>query len=127
MIKHDREQFYLSANEFVDNLSKTDAKSYWSLIKRLMKGSNNSFTIPPLFDENSQQYVYDDKSKANLLNEYFCSISDLDDSNREPPDLPRRTQSTLTSIEINIQEVKDILKVLKIGKACGDDVLAIKC
>jgi hypothetical protein len=37
MIKHAREQFFLSANELVDSLQRNDSKSYRSLIRKLMK------------------------------------------------------------------------------------------
>ena len=120
MIKYAREQFYLSANEMVDNLSKNDSKSYWSLVRRLLNGNKNINSIPPLYDENSGEFIYNDEEKANLLNKYFCSITSLDDMGREPPDIDERKNSVLSNIEINVEEVKDILSILKIGKACGD-------
>ena len=48
MIKYTREQFSLSANEVVDSITKTDSKAYWSLIKKLTKGSNTNYSIPLL-------------------------------------------------------------------------------
>jgi hypothetical protein len=69
MIKYACEQLFLSANELVDSIAKTDSKAYWSLIKKLTKGSNNNYSIPPLFDNNLNDLVYTDKEKANLLNE----------------------------------------------------------
>jgi hypothetical protein len=32
-----------------------------------------------------------------------------------------RTHAILSNIDVNIQDVKDILQTLQIGKACGDD------
>ena len=63
-------------HELVDSIAKTDSKACWSLIKKLTKGSNNNYSMPPLFD-NLNDLVYNDKEKANLLNEYcfpdfFC-------------------------------------------------------
>ena len=40
MIKHAREQFLLSAKELVDSLQRNDSNSYWSLIRKLMKGTS---------------------------------------------------------------------------------------
>ena len=84
MIKHAREQFFLSANELVDSLQRNDSKSYWSLIRKLMKGTSQNYSIPPLYDNDSNELIYDDKIKANLLNKYFCSISFVDDTNHVP-------------------------------------------
>ena len=74
MIKHAREQFFLSANELVDSmnsLQRNDSKSYRSLIRKLMKGTSQNYSIPPLYDNDSNELIYDDKIKANLLNKYF--------------------------------------------------------
>ena len=68
MIKHAREQFLLSANELVDSLQRNDSKSYWLLIRKLMKGTPQNYSIPPLYDNDSNELIYDDKIKANLLN-----------------------------------------------------------
>ena len=100
MIKHAREQFFLSANELVDSFQRNDSKSYWSLIRKLMKGTSQNYSIPPLYDNDSNELIYDDKIKANLLNKYFCSISFVDDTNHVPPDIPSRTDALLSNIYI---------------------------
>jgi hypothetical protein len=66
-------------------------KSYWSLIRKLMKGTSQNYSIPPLYDNDPNELIYDDKIKANLLNKYFCSISFVDDTNHVPPDIPSIT------------------------------------
>ena len=121
MIKYAREQFFLSGNELVDSLQRNDSKSYWSLIRKLIKGTFQHYSIPPWYDNDSNELIYDDKIKANLLNTYFCSISFVDDANHVPPDIPLRTDALLSNIYIIEQDVTDILQILKIGKACGDD------
>ena len=121
MIKYAREQFFLSANELVNSLQSKNSKSYWTFVKRLMKGTGNNYTIPPLYIGSTGELVYEDKAKANLLNQYFCSITSINDSNREPPNVVPRTHAILSNIDVNIQDVKDILQTLQIGKACGDD------
>ena len=40
--------------------------------------------------------VYEDKAKADLLNQYFCSITSINDSNREPPNVAPRTNDILS-------------------------------
>jgi hypothetical protein len=86
-----------------------------------MKGTGNNYTIPPLYNGSTGELVYEDKEKADLLNQYFCSITSINDSNREPPNVVPRTHAILSNIDVNIQDVKDILQTLQIGKACGDD------
>ena len=71
MIKHAREQFLFSANELVDSLQRNVSKSYRSLIQKLMKGTSQNYSIPPLYDNDSNELIYDDKIKANLLNNIF--------------------------------------------------------
>jgi ribosomal protein L17 len=68
MIKYAREQFFLRANKLVDSLQRNDSKSYWSLIRKLIKGTSQNYSIPPLYDNDSNELIYDDKIKANLLN-----------------------------------------------------------
>ena len=83
-----RENFFLNANELVDSLQRNDWKSYWTLIRKLIKGTSQNYSIRPLYDNDSNELIYDDKIKANLLNKYFCSISFVDDINHVPPDVP---------------------------------------
>jgi hypothetical protein len=45
------------------------------VLLKLMKGTSQNYSIPPLYDNDSNELIYDDKIKANLLNKYFCSIS----------------------------------------------------
>ena len=126
MIKYAREQFFLSANELiVDSLQRNNLKSYWSLIRKFMKRTSQIYSIPSLYDNDSNKLIYkqmyDDKIKANLFNKYFCSISFVNDTYYVPPDVSSRTDALLSNIYITEQDVKDILQTLKIGKACGDD------
>jgi hypothetical protein len=87
----------------------------------MMKGTGNNYTIPPLYNGSTGELVYEDKAKADLLNQYFCSITSINDSNREPPNVVPRTHAILSNIDVNIQDVKDILQTLQIGKVCGED------
>ena len=47
----------------------------------LVKDNYNTCTsIPPLKNENDS-FVFSDNEKADLLNDYFISVSTIDDSN----------------------------------------------
>jgi hypothetical protein len=104
-----REQFLLNANELVDSLQRNDWKSYWTLIRKLIKGTSQNYSIRPLYDNDSNELIYDDKIKANLLNKYLCSISFVDGTNHVPPDALSRTDALLSNIYITEQDANDIL------------------
>ena len=53
--------------------------------------------ISQLKKENND-LISDDYEKACLLNNYFCSISTLNDSNTSKPDFPLRTNATLAYV-----------------------------
>jgi hypothetical protein len=72
--------------------------------------------MPPLLDTENDILYVDDTDKCNLLNNFFCSISNVDDNNCNPPNLELRTNSKLAIIEFTIKEISDILKSLNIKK-----------
>jgi hypothetical protein len=58
-------------------------------------------TEPPKIS-GGQNQKYD--GQADLLNQYFCSITSINDSNREPPNVVPRTHAILSNIDVNIQD-----------------------
>ena len=77
-------------------------------------------SIPPLYTSNNN-YVFSDEEKANILNDFFCSISTIDDSGTSLPILNERTNSSLSNLIINVTDVTDVLSSLKVNKAVGPD------
>jgi hypothetical protein len=102
MIIHAKQQFFLNSNDFLDENS-SDPKLFWSLVKKLMVNVGGSCTMPPLLDTENDILYVDDIDKCNLLNSFFCSISNLDDNNCNPPNLELRTNSKLAIIEFTIK------------------------
>jgi hypothetical protein len=49
-------------------------KACWSLVKKVM-GNCRSTVIPPLINPVTNDIVVNESDKANVLNNYFCSIS----------------------------------------------------
>jgi hypothetical protein len=96
-------------NNFIllDDFSSSNSKSYWSLIKKLVKSSGDMSPISQLKNENND-LISDDYEKACLLNNYFCSISTLNDSNTSKPDFPLGTNATLDFFQITPSKVLDI-------------------
>jgi hypothetical protein len=74
--------------------------------------------MPPLLDTENDILYVDGIDKYDLLNSFFCSISNLDDNNNDnPPNLELRTNSKLAIIQFTIKEISDILKSLNIKKS----------
>jgi hypothetical protein len=52
---------------------------YWRTVKHLLKNSSPTYSLPPICaHENDTVYKFEDQEKAQLLNDYFCSIATLD-------------------------------------------------
>ena len=108
-------------NNFEDSLNNPDSnKTYWQIMGKFMGKQSQTNTIPPLRKSN-EIYAFSDEEKVNLLNDYFCSISTIDDSNVELPAFRNRTDSSLSNIITQISDVTDILGILKVNKASGPD------
>ena len=58
-----------------------------------------------------------------MLNTYFCEQSNVDDSHASLPPLDP-SLSNLDSISVTESDVNDVLKLLKVSKASGPDLLS---
>ena len=70
----------------------------------LIKGKSAS-DLPPLYVQNSDTLAFDDKTKCELLNQYFCSVTDLEDIDKEVPSFNSRTNEILSDIAIRPRQV----------------------
>jgi hypothetical protein len=69
---------------YLDELKTTDSKMYWKTIHMLIKNERSANTMPPLRDrDNNFNLSYDCFEKAGILNRHFCSVSDLNDRNKD--------------------------------------------
>ena len=119
---HDAKLTYF--NKLAENLKQGNIsdKNWWKIAKRFIS-SNKDATIPTLNRNNTNYTTPFDK--ANLLNEYFCEQSNVDDSNASlPPFEPPR--SNLDNITITNEDVLDVLKLLNTSKASGPDFVHAK-
>ena len=121
--KFAKEQFYLNANNLLNEFSSSNPKSYWSLVKKLIKTQGNSISISQLKNDDGV-LISDDFEKTCILNNFFSSISTLDDTNVTTPNFPSRTHKTLDTFRITPNQVRDILQILKLGKASGPDYIS---
>ena len=84
-------------------------------------GKGNSDSVIPPLKMSDGNYAFTDLEKATTLNNYFCSISSVDDSNTELPFFENRTNTEINDINILVSEIVDILSSLKVNKASGPD------
>ena len=97
------------------------SRDWWKVLKSFINTSSSS-GIPPLQNPIDGTLVSEDLQKATLLNDFFVQQTYLDDSNQGLPVLLRDpNQPVLDSIYISPSEVKDVINVLPLGKACGPD------
>ena len=87
---------------------------------RLVGKQSKTSALPPLLTANDS-YAFTDSEKCNLLNDYFCSISTINDSNIDLPEYNKRTNSSLSNIIIHPTEVIDVLSNIKLKKTSGLD------
>ncbi len=113
-------------NIILENAS--NPKTYWKIMKMLIKSNKGSPGIPPLSniinDERIPDMASEDEDKCNLLNKYFTSISNLNDQNVPLPDFEKRTNSEISDLHIEIDEIVDIIQVLVPNKASGPDSIS---
>ena len=115
-------------NIILQNVS--NPKTYWKIMKMLIKSDKGSYNIPSLQNEinydNFDETVDEDDKKWSLLNKYFCLISKLEDENVPLPEFQSRTNDIIDNIVVNIDEIVDILQILDPNKASGPDVISQK-
>ena len=93
--------------------------------KTASKFSTKSPNINILCSDNDS-VVESDVDKAELLNTFFASQSNIDESNvtADLSDIDDNESSTLESISLDPSEVCDILKNIDSGKASGPDKIS---
>ena len=115
-------------NIILENMS--NHKTYWKIMKMLIKSNKGSCGIPPLKNivdnENLDEYVYEDDEKCELLNKYFSTISKFEEENVNLPDIDLKTVNNISDIHIDVSEIMDIIKILDPNKASGPDFISHK-
>ena len=69
---------------------------------------------------------FNDQDKANCLNDYFASISTVNDSETQLPPFTKTNDISLSQINYNELEIENIIEVLNSNKASGDDDISHK-
>jgi hypothetical protein len=75
-----------------------------------MGNCNHSPNIPPLQKLDSGEYVINNEDKDNIWNNFFCSITKIENSNVPTTDFHDRTDNRIDTLHITSDEVRDILE-----------------
>ena len=73
-----------------------------------------------------QSMGFNDLDKAYCLNDYFASISTVNDEHTELPPFSKFTDNSLSQIHCTELEIENIIEVLNPNKASGDDGISHK-
>ena len=68
---------------------------------------STSSSIPPLQSDATGEFVVNDEDEANLLCTFFCSISEIVNSDLPTPVFGKRTGRELDGFNITFDEIKD--------------------
>ena len=114
---------------YYDNLAKKlnnpllQAKMYWSILKTFY--NKKIPLIPPLLVDD--KFVTDIQKKANVFNKFFAEqCTPLDNNSSLPVNQLFLTQSRLTSLDLDDDELLKIIRALNINKAHGHDNISIR-
>ena len=122
--KHAKEKFYNNLEISLSDFHTNDKKKFWQVIRHFVKNNNSSGNIPPLISSISQgqtTYCYTDYEKAECLNEYFTSISTVNDDNVQLPIFQFKIQSSISNITCTASEISNLIEILNPNKATGPD------
>ena len=115
---------------YYENLGKklnnplVQAKTYWSILKTFYNGKKIPL-IPPLLV--NEKFVTDMKTKADIFNKFFAEqCTPLKNDSKTPITQIFLTQSRLSSLDFNEDEILKIIRTLNIHKAHGHDDISIR-
>ena len=126
--KYAKQRYYNNLDERLSSSCFENPKQNWKYLRSLVSNNTtNSIPILKPLDNCLETFHYTDEDKANCLNnEYFTSISTLDDSNANLPHFVRKTANTFSTIHISTDDIENIIGTLDINKATGPDQVSHK-
>ena len=115
---------------YYENLAKKlnnpllQTKTYWSILKTFYNDKKIPI-IPPLMV--NDKFVTDIQIKANIFNKFFADqCTPLKNNSSLPVNQIFLTQSRLTSLDFDEDELLKIIRALNINKAHGHDDISIR-
>ena len=127
--KHAKEKFYNNLESSITDFYSNDRKQFWKTIRYFVKNNNSTTSIPPLKSTLPNGQIttcYTDYEKAECLNEYFASISTINDDNCQLPTFEFKCLNRLSNISCSVDEIKTLIDILNPNKASGPDGISNK-
>ena len=124
MKKHAKQNFFNSLELNLCDLQRNDKKGFWRLIRYFIKNNDCSSNIPPLISmspNGETSASISDLEKAECLNNFFASISTVNEEFAFLPPFTKITNNNLSQITIFESEIKDLIRCLNPNKASGPD------
>ena len=100
----------------------TSVKTYWKILNGFLNKCKVP-RIPPLFSDG--KFITDCVEKAATFNDFFAKQCTPFQTGSVLPPLVYHTTNRLSYFDIRVEEVEDILKVLKTNKAHGPDDISV--
>lgn len=118
-----KSEYLASKYDTISDRETTNVKHWWKLISNILNQSKSCESIPPIKD--GDKIICDDADKADCFNDYFVSMSSLDDSNATVPDARRVCDhGTINDLDVSLQDVIDQLDILDTSKSYGPDLIS---
>ena len=126
--KFAKKNFYDHIESRIEDDSLNNRRNYWKTLKDLMNDFKSADSIPVLSRNINgiDEYYFTNQEKANCLNEYFTSVSNLDDSNTNLPPFESKVDMSLEHIQTEEQEIEKNIEILDAKKAVGPDLISHK-
>ena len=122
--KQAKELFYNNLELTISDFQKNDKRKFWQVIRHFVKNENSTSTIPPLCSvshSGEKQFHFSDEEKAECLNDYFSSISNVDDRNTVLPPFYCKSRNFLSNVSCTENEIELLIQTLNPNKANGLD------
>ena len=127
--KHAKQLFYNNLDIIVSDFQNNYKCKFWKVIRHFVKNNKSTSSISPLCSTlpyGDNIWHFNDQDKANFLNDYFASISTVNDSETQLPPFNKTTDNSLSQINCTELKIKNIIEVLNSNKASGDDGISHK-
>ena len=99
--------------------SKKNPKKFWKYVRNKLRTKSG---VSPLLQDkkNPNSLKFDDKEKAEILQDQFCSVFTKEQAGVLPI-MEKRTNELATDLPITEDEVRKEILLLNINKSCGPD------
>jgi len=99
--------------------SKKNPKPFWKYVRSKLR-TKSGISLLLRDKKNPNSLKFDDKEKAEIPQDQFCSVF-TQEQDGELPTMERRTEKMMADLVITEDEVRKEIPLLNINKSCGPD------